>query len=280
MTIASLADVRSGLQPSFMYARSFVSNAANGGGLCKTSWPGTSGFPNPGGSYSGGLPGVALTAPITPGGMSLTNPPSGNNYIARMSLCVNAAGATSVSCLMMLCDRLWHNSGVDPTSTSPQTIGSPAWPARDENGSSNGQGVFLALEYTTGPTAVGGIVTVTYTNSDGVSGQVGTNTVAFGVHGATHTVLIGLQAGDRGVQSVQSIQFSSAFTGGVCALVAYRPLICVPTNGSINPVVDAITGCMTQIPNSAVLFFYELTGSSNADGSLGIVTGKIDTTWG
>lgn len=77
-------------------------------------------------AYAGGLPGV-MTAP-SPGiqGIALTtfagqipftNPVSGNTYIHRAQFESTLAGT------VLICDRLWHNSGNSATSTSAQSHG-------------------------------------------------------------------------------------------------------------------------------------------------------------
>lgn len=75
-------------------------------------------------AYAAGLPG-AMTTPA-PGiqGISLssyagqipfTNPGAGNTYMARLAAESTQAG------VLLLCDRVWHNSGNSATSTSAQT---------------------------------------------------------------------------------------------------------------------------------------------------------------
>ena len=85
-----------------------------------------------------GLAGAALTAYA--GQIPFTDPPSGNSYLARFGGGCNVAG------VLLLCDRLWHNSGIVVTQTTQQTINSATFPARDRNGSTDGEGVMIGVE--------------------------------------------------------------------------------------------------------------------------------------
>lgn len=71
--------------------------------------PGAATAPTP------GLKGAALTSYA--GQIPFTNPVSGNTYLARFS------GMATIGGTILLCDRLWHNSGITITSTSAQVIG-------------------------------------------------------------------------------------------------------------------------------------------------------------
>ena len=123
--------------------------------------PGAAVVPSP------GMAGAALTSYA--GTLPFENPSSGNAYLMRQT----ASMSTTNTSMHFLCDRLWHNSGIDVTATGAQTINSVAWPARDRNGSTDGAEVMVGIEVST-ETANGGAVTNTtldYTNSDGTSGR-------------------------------------------------------------------------------------------------------------
>jgi hypothetical protein len=129
----------------------------------------------------------------------------------------------------MLCDRLWDNSGIVVTTITAQTINSVAWPARDRNATINGDGVQIGLEVVTATTNAAAItnMTISYTNSAGVAGRIGT---IFPINGFPPTATPGsfsvfdLQAGDFGVRSVQSISLGTSLLTGAVSLVAFRPL--------------------------------------------------------
>jgi hypothetical protein len=276
MTIATFADVKSGLLPPLLSQRAFFSNSANASGHLKTAWAQTPSI----GVYNGTLNGVTLSGPML-GALSQNDAAAGlKQYIARLSL-TSPQASTTTSWLALLCDRLWHNGGINATSTSLQSITSPPWPARDINGSTDGEGVFLGVEFS-GAHTIGSapVITVGYTNSAGVAGRSATNSLhAFVAHSASAVTPLDLQAGDTGVRSVQSITINPAFTTAALNLVAYRPIVLMPVIGGAG-VIDALTGCLPNIPDGAVLFFWEATGSSNADGSLGSFMIRLDLTAG
>jgi hypothetical protein len=126
---------------------------------------------------------------------------------------------------MVIADRLWHNSGLVMNSTTAQTINSVAWPARDINQSTNGEGVYIGFEITTNAGAGTPTFSMSYTNSAGVSGRTSNNIIAVvASSNAGFMYVMGLQAGDTGVRSIQSFTLSASMTSGVAHLVAFRPL--------------------------------------------------------
>lgn len=168
---------------------------------------------------SSGMAGAALTSYA--GCLQYDNPVSGNSYLARLTF--NGGGTNTFVALFL--DRLWHNSGIAVTTTTAQTINSVAWPARDRNGSTDGEGVMVALEVSTATTNGAAVTncTMSYTNSAGVSGR--TATVLIPATAAKGTFCIfRLQSGDYGVQSIQSITLGTSLGGGAVHLVAFRTL--------------------------------------------------------
>jgi hypothetical protein len=178
-----------------------------------------------------------------------------------------------------LADLLWSNSGITITSTSSQTVNSVAWPARDINGSTDGEGVYVALELRTTSGAGAPSFSMSYTNSAGTSGRTGT-----GVMGAAGTTagagawyVIGLQAGDTGVRSIQSITLSATWTSGSAGLVAFRPLFF----GTLDPVLsngrssahDAISMAMPKLHPETFLSICR--GGMNSASAQGVVRGNI-----
>lgn len=227
------------------------------------SYWGTAGAPGAG-SYDTTLNGVNLssTSSLVNGQIPHYNPGSGNAYLARFAAQSNQAG------LLLLCDRLWHNGGYTITSTSAQNSTTPTWEARDVNGATSGAGVYLGLEISSATGAGTPTVTIAYTNSSGTASRSATNvdsTVASSAAGTFYR--IGLQAGDVGVQSVQSLTLSATWTSGTMNLVAYRIIaaleLCADqTSGAI----DCLTSGMPQIYNGTVpfLIFVPSTTTTNS----------------
>lgn len=193
------------------------------------------------------------------------DPPSGDAYIARL-LASCAQQAT-----LLLLDRLW-DCGPATASTSAQTITQPTLPARDANGATVGLGVMLGIEVITAVSSTAAVISVSYTNSVGVSGRTGTfidlPTAATTAIGRFYR--IGLMAGDYGVQSVQSVTFSTDWTSGTIALVAYRLLaeLEMPVPAVANQ-LDAVSAALPRIYNGTCPFLVAIpsgTGTISVSG--------------
>ena len=218
MAIINVAQAITGLRPLAPWVK--LSSLATAAGVWTTKWAST-GDPTAG-TYNTTLNGAALRSTVV-GQLRHIDPASGNSYLARFTAAASQAGP------LLLCDRLWHNGGITITSTSPQTIVSPAWFARSADGTSNGDGVLLALEVSVATGVGTPTITVGYTNQSGATGRSATNVQAtIGNTVAGTTYLIGLQAGDTGVRAVEGITLSATWTSGTINLVAYRPLVELP----------------------------------------------------
>lgn len=210
-----------------------------------------------------GLSGAALTSYTN--SLLFTNPTSGNTYVGRLQASAPQGGT------LLLCDRLWHNSGFTITSTSAQTVNSVAWPARDMNGSTNGEGVYIGVEVSVATSTGTPTLTMSYTNSAGTAGQTGTNIVATVATSAIGTFYpLGLAAGDTGVRSVQTFTLSATWTSGTIHLVAYRVLARVEiTTANIPNAVDALTSGFARVYDNTVpflIFIPQTTTRSNIAG--------------
>jgi hypothetical protein len=149
-------------------------------------------------------------------------------YLGNLTHCSSITSSMNHS-IVTLCDRLWQNSDIVVTTTTAQTINSITWPARDNNGTSNGEGVIIGMEIHTATTNAGTIngAFITYTNSDNVSGRTGyfrgnasrrlNSTMVRG-----YFCPIVLSQGDRGVKSIQSITLTTSLVSGSINLVAFR----------------------------------------------------------
>jgi hypothetical protein len=227
MAITTADQVLIGMQPARFFHKwptSYVPEATN----VPQSLFYAPGFPGAGATPAAGMAGEAITSLggcIQPG-----NPVSGNQYLAQ-AYCASAAGIGTI----LICDRLWQNSGIAVTTTTSQTINSVAWPARDINGSTNGEGVYIGIEVRTATTngSAVGTSTMSYTNSDGTAGRTATLGISFPATSTAGTFIIfALQAGDKGVRSVQSITLATSYGGGAIHLVAFRILSFVGMNGT------------------------------------------------
>lgn len=245
MAITTLDGALAGMKPPTYFSKAVTGTLVAGRPFSPfylAGVPGAATAPSP------GLAGAALT---TYAGQLPIPAASGNTHLARFS------GVSSAQAgVLLLCDRLWHNSGFTITSTGAQTINSAAWPARDMNGSTNGVGVILGVEISSATGAGTPTITVSYTNDANTSGRTGTNSVATVATSAAGTFYpIGLAAGDTGVRSVQTLTLSATWTSGTMHLVAYRVLASLELGAAGLPnAIDALTSGMPRCYDNTVPF--------------------------
>jgi len=213
MAITTLSDMVSKMKPSIdMFKISAVNTSA--GRFQSNAY--TPGYPAEYSVPSSGLSGTSLSAYTNQ--IPFNNPVSGNTYISRFELTSNIATTAH------LYDRLWHNNGIVMTVTTLQTINSVPFPARDINGALSGEGVMIAIEVTTTTGSGVPVITLTYTNSVGVTGRTATMT-ATGGHPVGLVTFFPLMTGDTGVSAVTGWQASASFVSGAISLIAVRKLI-------------------------------------------------------
>lgn len=267
MAITTLDGAIAGMQPPKEYVKLVSPTLVVGrydSPFYRAGMPGAAVAPTP------GIAGAALTTYA--GQIPFTNPVAGNSYLARLQLMASQPG------VFLLCDRLWHNSGISVTTTGNQTINSAAWPARDLNGSTNGVGVYIGLEVSTATGAGASVVTIVYTNDAGAGTKTGTCNPAYAASsaiGAFYTFL--LAAGDTGVRSIQTYASTVSMTSGTIHLVAYRVLarLEVPA-GYVGNAVDALTGGFTRLYDNTVpfiLFLPSATTAANYQGQMIVTQG-------
>lgn len=190
------------------------------------------GFP---GAWAPGAPGLNGrvtdgTTATDNGCLVISNPSTGGNYITEIDI------SSSVNHTHVFFDVLWVNSGLTITNVAAQAITSPTLPARDVNGSTNGEGCTIALLCTSavGLAAVASNATVSYTNSDGTAGRTATLSAIVGSQ-APATPVIGtiiwfnLAAGDKGVRSIQSITLGTSWVSGTISLMICRAIAQIGT---------------------------------------------------
>jgi len=252
MAITTLDGAIAGMQPPRYFAKTASGTLVAGR---PHTWWALAGSPGAGG-YDTTLNGATLTGPVA-GQIPRSNPGSGNAYLARFSGMATQAGT------LLLCDRLWQNRPAN--ATGAQAITSPTWPARDINGTTNGDGVLLGLEFSTASTAGTPTCTVSYTNQAGTSGRTASLLDAITATTALGSFLrLDLQAGDTGVRSVQSVNFSATVTGGVWNLVAYRVLASLELLAAIPNAVDVLTSGMPRIHDGTVPFLVFVPNTTTA----------------
>lgn len=267
MAITTLDGVLAGMQ----YPRSFVkATVATSPAGRQVSLFYQAGFPGAAVAPTPGVAGAALTSYA--GQIPFSNPVSGNSYLARLQASVNNAGT------LILADRLWHNSGLSMTSTSPQTVNSVAWPARDALGTTNGNQVLIGVEISTVAGTGTPTLSMSYTNDAGTAGKTGTAILT----GGTATTLgsfylMGLDAGDTGVRSVESFTLSATWTSGAMHLVAFREIARIDIAATnLSSSIDALTGGFPRLFDNTVPFLMFLPSASSG----AIASGQMIVTQG
>jgi hypothetical protein len=190
------------------------------------------GFP---GAWSPGTPG--LNGRVTDGlsandvgCIPIKNPSVGANYLTALEM------AASVAHTNLFFDILWVNSGIVLTTTTAQAITTPTLPARDINGQTNGEGCMIGILCTAavGLAAAASNATVSYTNSDGVAGRTATLSAIVGSQAPASPVIgtliwFNLQAGDKGVRSIENITLNTSWVSGSISLFIARDIAQIGT---------------------------------------------------
>ncbi len=262
MAITTLDGALAGMKPPEYYSKAATGTLVAGrpfSPLYLAGVPGAAVAPTP------GLSGAALTSYA---GQIPIPAASGNTYLSRFSGISSAQGG-----ILLLCDRLWHNSGFTITATTAQTVNSVGFPARDKNGTTGGDGVILGVEVSAVTGAGTPTITVSYTNQAGTAGRTGKNSVATNASSTAGTFYpIGLDAGDTGVRSVQTLTLSATWTSGTIHLVAYRVLATLELSAAGLPnAVDALTSGLPRLYDTSVPFLLYIppaTSSTQLSGSV------------
>lgn len=171
----------------------------------------------------------------------------------------------------LLCDRLVHSGGLSGTVTTAQTTNLPS--AAITRGSGVGVWLGLTIYSTVGTTATS--VSATYTNSGGTGSRV-TPLVAFGATGfreAGRLILLPLQEGDVGVNSVQSVTVTATTgTAGNFGVTLLRPLyaMLVPDVSGVGVgglFSGQCCGVLPKLPDDACLSVVAISASTNPMGA-------------
>lgn len=230
-----------------------------------------SGFP---GAWTPGTPGLtgATLSNADGGCLPFTNAATGGIFLTGFT------GSMSVAGGIWLVDLLWYGSGLVLTTTTAQTVNSVALPARDLNGSTNGEGVAFGLLVTTATTNAGAVTntTASYTDSDGNAGATAT-IASFPATAVAGTVVpFQLAAGDKGVRSIQSVTLGTSYAPSgspVVLIVAFRRIAYIPVpvaNTGQSAMFDGNPG--VRLFDGSCLHLWQLPTATTATTVQGVVT--------
>lgn len=255
-SFSTLAALREAYTSGTMFTKINANNPEQAGMLL--SYYGMTLIPPAGPNPSATPSGEVVARSTHAGGLPFSDPSSGNTYLTEFQV-VGSSGYVMPQ-LFLICDRLWQTSGITLTITTSQTIDTPTWPARDRNGATDGEDVMVALEVITGTGNLGVITntTIDYTNSNGDNSRTGTISSFPITCNQPSFIPFELDAGDTGVQSIQSITLGTSYVSGSVALVAYRVVAATLQYGldlTDYPVETALSLGMPIIYNDSYLFF-------------------------
>lgn len=249
------------------------------------TWPGNP----PAGTYSGSALTAVQMSDATAGAMD-----HGGNVSTATKHVLNASAmttaATGVPGVLILVDLLLYYPGINLNSTSSQSLTNGVSLPRYTSGA----GVQMFLETTTATAATShNYVTWSYTNSASTSGralaptvnQAAVSPIGSIEHSGTSAGNVGpllpLAAGDLGVKSVQSVQFSAAAGASAAgALVLCKPLMRIPLTAAgiptlVNPLFDMPP--MPQIQDGACLSWLYYAGAATVAATP--FNGNLDVGW-
>jgi hypothetical protein len=230
-----------------------------------------------------GFPGAMLTPDDAgSGGSSLTSAstgalpftaPSGGSTLYLLNFSATSTQPGSI----YMTDRLWACRGLATGSGATTTVTGMSNITRYDGG----VGAEIWYWCISAPSAGGsGSMTVSYTNTAGVSGRTATITLGAGSPPPStgQCYPASLQAGDLGVRSIQSVTNSAtSFTGGTHGLVVAKRIVTAPiSTSSVGTSMDGLRTGMQQIDSNACLNFVLLCTASTSGfwvGSIQLVEG-------
>jgi hypothetical protein len=251
MAITTVDGILAGAKPPQFFSK--FANALAAGQVSSTFFLG--GIPGRAAAPTPGINGQPLTSYA--GQIPFSNPPAGQNtYLTRFTVFgFNTNNQANVS----LCDRIWHNSGITINSTATQNIVTGTFPARDNNGTSNGDGYLLGLEVSANCGSQTPTISVSYTNSAStpVSGRTATSQIPTTITPVVSRFFpLSLQGTDKGVSSIQSITFGGTpWATGTVHLVVYRILqVAQPSAGAAPATVSPMQTGLIRLYDNTVPF--------------------------
>lgn len=170
------------------------------------------------------------------GTMTFTNVSPANRYLTGCSLMATA------NCTLMVYDRLGHIGAISLASTGNKTVTSSALPR--SMATNDLLNVECWVELTTATTTTAPIISLnSYTNEAGTNGPQAGGSLTFPAT-ATNVRWMGklpLQAGDKAVQAISTINVATAGATGVANVILLRPLAFIPLIANVATVMDIET---------------------------------------
>lgn len=208
-------------------------------------------------------------------------------YLKRFLIMLNSQ--TGLPMPYILCDYVLYYPFIDMGTNDEQIMDNSLTLPRYTDGA----GLQMMAVSVASGTSLSPQFTVNYTNSDGVSGRT-SKLVTLGLQTANGSILnchhglntvigngpfIGLQNGDKGVRSIQSVTFPSTLDVGLFAIALVKPLVTGTLFESTAPSETELIAHNSQLPKIYDDAFLNLIVCPNAAVNGLIFNGEIETVW-
>lgn len=230
---------------------------AQGAGQWTTYWA-TAGQPGTGTLTIGNTSPGEVPTDATAGAPTINAFGSGNTgYLASGNVYSNVSGQ------YFLADRLYHAGSFSLALGANAISSPPSFAARLPNGDYTGVSMWLEIVTTNG--AYSSVVAVSYTNEDGTSGRTATLDSNINAYAANRLLPFRLQAGDLGVQSIQTVTVSGVAGTGTVNVVLSRLLAAFNVYSyAAEPRADIFKLGMPIVYEDSCLWMYCLTGAASS----------------
>jgi hypothetical protein len=216
--------------------------------------------------FNGAAPGAAaVPTPSTAGAIPEWRAPTGTARLARTQ--VDHINSLATRGTLFLCDRLSHQSGLSGTSLVAQTTNLPTAALTRYT---DGIGVSAAFEIYTLIGTSAPVVTASYTNQAGTSGQTSIGTLLGGTNQREvgRFIPMPLASGDTGVRSVESVTLaSSTGTVGNFGITLYKMLAAFPLELFSTSRDQFLAGNLIDVHDDACLFWLFMPSGASAIGN-------------
>lgn len=254
--IRSVKDIVDAIDAGRVHVQRFVKNSGGGTDSVWHDWSFASGQP----AYDARIGNATAFKPmVAVGNDAIYFPPAPGMDRRLLEIEVGALpnGASQLNVEFHLYDIVGVYPLIDGDSTDIQamdnTLGYPRY--------SDGAGVFPVLVNHVAPSLVAADMVVEYTSSDGAARTQTWNATAFGVNRICYTTVSGgtagpiycrLESADRGVRSINSVQFSAA-PGGLWAIYMCKPLGNFASRNLVGSQTSVIANKSFMTQNAAIL---------------------------
>jgi hypothetical protein len=205
---------------------------------------------------------------------------------------IYSAAATTAPCIAMLVDLLGFYRITSVTATTAQTLDNSVTIPRYTTGA--GVQAFAWANNSVALGAATPTITITYTNSDGVSGQTNPSPLPScktaapngkilysGTGSGKYGPFIPLKAADKGVRSIQTMTLSASYLSGEFSIGLCRPLITLPITtvgvASERDFVNQLPS-LPRVYDGACLIWLLYSGAATPANSS--FYGHVDFAWG